>query len=1843
MGFTEKYLALRGGNVGKTTTQSAQTTTTQPKQTTQATAQSTTKQSAPAQQKSTQATQAGNDFTAKYLAAKSAGQATAPAASVPTFTPALPTTPAAPAQQQTVAQRIGNAAETVGKGASDFLSSVISGGDVAWGGLFGALSAVDEATANAANSVKKFITGDKSESEPFVSPFREYAQYHNEKAAETLGEATEGRGKVGQKVMSTGQAIGNMLAMSSLGALGQGTGAGIGATFGTSEAALGAGAAQKGLTAVSNAAARLGNEILTHGTNAAISIGSGGQTYLKAVNSGAEQGKALQNAILAGLIEYESNKMFSGTPLEDTGEKGYVTKLIEYTADKLGKSEALASFLNSAVGKGASIALDKIGEGLEEVIAEIGDPIAERITWNPQADLATIDEIVDAFEGGILLSTMMSGGEAVIDNAVKIAQRAQGNATPAPVNAGARQTSAEGNLTPAANGTNLDAKNGLQNVQAKTPANAAPAAQQAANITPQGVETAKGFDAQQTTPYNWSGGLSAQAQNAINRVKAGEALTVEEMLAIPEIEEAERQSNAEPTINLPNREQVRQSGIDAARKLGSYSGKDAKGNDLFNGKVRQEHRMDIVLGLPGSGKSSIYSNPLSQKYGERIIDTDDFRAYIPEYNGLNSAAVDQEASLIKNAIFDEALSRGDNILLSMVGDNYEKTLRKIERYEELGYEVHLHLNELPNSKSLGRSVTRYLTDEAHRYVPVAYVAGIGDAPTQTFLRLIGQEGRYGQIETDRGGAQVSRGAGVGGSERTGNAGSPDSGKARARIASYDWYNNDVEKGRPARLILSSAQEFTTRDGNNGDHGNATGAAQAGFNVPHGEQVPTQNRTVTDSTYLTDEEAAEMQPQPHERISEGQSIERARQQFYADENGNVTHLDDTIRALLEKETWLGEDQDAAHLAMQQLIERSRAERANGGEVSEETARQIQDLARAIEHIGGTLAGQSLQARQKWVNTPSDIITRAEHILENAREHTNTQEVLDTITDLALDFDDAMDAESWDDVADVIRRTSRLRRTGSFFTNQWSRTMENALDHVVEQAADGDESAREFLENHAANGLVAIAQDYAPVTRANALLTIRRNAMLSKLNTTMRNLVSNNVFDPIDSVSRNLSVPIDVLLSRATGTRSVAGDASWFSAAKRRGSIDGLERSILEVGLDVDATGERGRYENGAQRTFSMNGGTVSRLLSTWEKHLGYRLYSTDQFQKGGIDAEIQRGLDELYERGLITDETLRNGGATEALYRTFQDETQLSKLSINARRALNSVQYNGHDLHLGDIAIPFAQVPANLGTRALEYSPVGLANGIFQLGHVLTAARNGNLTAAQQARAVQSIGRGMNGTALIACATALALKGILHVADVGGDEDKDKKALERQSGVNGTQINLSALARWERGESTEWRDGDVLHTIGYLDPLNAQLTTGALIAQDYANDDGTPSELLKDTLEGTIQSVLDIPVMSTLKDTADAYHYSTSGTEGGKLIDAGMSLLSGQVASIIPNSIKGIAQGTDRYQRDQYSEKSVAGQTWDAIRASFPGAREELPAKLDSYGRPLENSDMLLNFINSNVSPGAYNRYRRPQQEVTQELDRLNGKTGDNGVYPSRAAPNAVTNDGVKIELSKTEKRDFQRTAGREFLDFANAIIGGEMYDELTDKQKADALSSAVVYANAKARQDVIEAHGGEYTLSGEAHTVEKAIEAGDAGIDPSEYFVLKAVHDEINSDTSLTAAEKATKFASYLNSTPWLDDAGRARAQELLTYSSGFRAEANDKALAAEESGIPLDVWNEYHRATSAMTADKDANGKTIAGSKKAKVVEYINGMDISADQKDQLYLDAGYAAKDLGKTPWHE
>lgn len=124
---------------------------------------------------------------------------------------------------------------------------------------------------------------------------------------------------------------------------------------------------------------------------------------------------------------------------------------------------------------------------------------------------------------------------------------------------------------------------------------------------------------------------------------------------------------------------------------------------------------------------------------------------------------------------------------------------------------------------------------------------------------------------------------------------------------------------------------------------------------------------------------------------------------------------------------------------------------------------------------------------------------------------------------------------------------------------------------------------------------------------------------------------------------------------------------------------------------------------------------------------------------------------------------------------------------------------------------------------------------------------------------------------------------------------------------------------------------------------------------------------------------------------------------------------------------------------------------------------------------------------------------------------------------------------------------------------------------------------------------------------------------------------------KIDKDDSLTDGEReAAQFELVCKLK--LTNEQKERLHDDLSRSSRSYAAAQE----AQKQGISAEAYAKYKDATADLTADKDENGKTINGSKKAKVLDAIDKMQLSKKQKDWLYLDAGYSEKDIGKAPWN-
>jgi hypothetical protein len=437
-----------------------------------------------------------------------------------------------------------------------------------------------------------------------------------------------------------------------------------------------------------------------------------------------------------------------------------------------------------------------------------------------------------------------------------------------------------------------------------------------------------------------------KVQEIIDRLNEGE-VPLDEIMSLPAIVEVEK-NNAEATqtIDLPNREEIVEGAYEKAMQRGSFDGKD------YTAPVRQERRMDIVLGLPGSGKSSVYTERISQEQGARVIDTDDYREYIPEYNGQNAPVVHEEASTVKKRVMKEALVKGDNILLSTIGNNAEKLEREIMTYNEAGYSVYIHLNELPNHKSQGRAMGRFFKSDGTtgRYVSPALIAAYGDTPTQTYLYLLGRSDINGVRTEENNTADSTGESGVSGNvaenvregrgresgSRTGSTSDTVSPKG-ARIAGYDWYNNDVNFGEPPILVESSEPKEgnngtqsgiqTADNGENTDGNGGVGARLDGMSGGRevGEDIPGERNDGRGDTQLS--KVVRLSVQNNKSISDSGSSTVELQDFTDDPAAFSSALDAARNADTEN-GWAVSPQDADNLKQRGVRLLMRADGATG---------------------------------------------------------------------------------------------------------------------------------------------------------------------------------------------------------------------------------------------------------------------------------------------------------------------------------------------------------------------------------------------------------------------------------------------------------------------------------------------------------------------------------------------------------------------------------------------------------------------------------------------------------------------------------------------------------------------------------------------------------------------------------------------------------------------------------------------------------------------------------------------------------------------------------------------------
>lgn len=168
---------------------------------------------------------------------------------------------------------------------------------------------------------------------------------------------------------------------------------------------------------------------------------------------------------------------------------------------------------------------------------------------------------------------------------------------------------------------------------------------------------------------------------------------------------------------------------------------------------------------------------------------------------------------------------------------------------------------------------------------------------------------------------------------------------------------------------------------------------------------------------------------------------------------------------------------------------------------------------------------------------------------------------------------------------------------------------------------------------------------------------------------------------------------------------------------------------------------------------------------------------------------------------------------------------------------------------------------------------------------------------------------------------------------------------------------------------------------------------------------------------------------------------------------------------------------------------------------------------------------------------------------------------------------------------------------------------------LTSDQRAALKDSMAFYSQAKAE-------AGRYTAMTEA------------GVDSNTAEGLALRISQLRPEAGKKTVSNQQRYEAVVQY------GGMTEEEQLTALESMMEDYEFEKLETAYAAGISPEKFLEFKRATDGLSADQ-VNGKTVSGSKKAKVLAAIDAMEITDSQKTALYYAAGYKESTLSDAPW--
>lgn len=747
---------------------------------------------------------------------------------------------------------------------------------------------------------------------------------------------------------------------------------------------------------------------------------------------------------------------------------------------------------------------------------------------------------------------------------------------------------------------------------------------------------------------------------------------------------------------------------------------------------------------------------------------------------------------------------------------------------------------------------------------------------------------------------------------------------------------------------------------------------------------------------------------------------------------------------------------------------------------------------------------------------------------------------------------------------------------------------------------------------------LVNDKIPTNIGTEIKSYRRISMLLNPKTQIRNIMSNVLIAPVNKIVDIVGAGIDKKISKKTGIRTTGiGTVKAF----KEGFSTGLKNTYQDSKMKIDTSNIEGnKFDIGRGKAFNNNTrlGKVLNIVEQFNNNL--LKYGDAPF----FEAEFNNSLQEQMKLNNVSEPNLDMimTARDVALERTWQDDNSYTKSVLKIRKALNGNLNFG----IGDILIPFAKTPANLTKAMIDYSPVGLVKSIssdlIKLNNAISKREN---TAQLQSRVVRNISKGITGSLMYVI--AYILRGIIK-----GEKDKDKDISDFERNMLGVQ-------------PYSFKIGNMSFTYDWAMPL----ATPFAIMSNLKEKEG---DIFSNLLNGLGKMGDQLIDQSFLQGISNLFsNLKNSGFQG--VVEGFFTDLP---SSFIPTFLKQINDKIDPTQRITYEKGKPIKTAFNKAIAKVPIASQILAKKYDTLGNEVKKYGGANNIFNVFLNPA--NVALSKDSKVAKEIYRLYETTGDKTVFP-RVANYTEKLNKKDIILTANQQSKIQETSGIEANKLIEQVLKNNGYQKLKDEEKVKIINDLVNYSYNKATNKVI---GKE--LSPENKPLQKYI---DNGLETSNAVIFKNIVNNIegrkdSKGKTVEGSSSGQKALAIMNMN--ISNSQKNKMLYLMTtsknpetveslsrltktekaYTEYFALNKSDTFFQTKISRddmqdimdlkINQNEFNKFAQNIGKIQGKKDKNGKTIAGSKKQAVAQYIESLNLKSGEKAILFAKAGYPEK---------